>query len=60
MLFANVSCFLFESYQTSKLSPLKVDGNEKLGGGRKEPVSQLLSGIVGIEDYFKLERVLSP
>jgi hypothetical protein len=37
---------------------LKVDGNEKLGVG-KETVSQLLSGIVAIESYFKCERVLS-
>jgi hypothetical protein len=31
----------------------------KKKGGREGAVSQLLSGIVAIEDYFKFECVLS-
>jgi hypothetical protein len=57
--------FLSLSFSLSPLTPLffhlspvpsfslKVDGNEKLGGGRKETVIQLLSGIVAIGAYFK-------
>jgi hypothetical protein len=38
---------------------LKVDGNEKRGGVRKETVNQLQSGTVAIGGYFKFERVVS-
>ncbi len=38
---------------------LKVDGNEKKRGVRKETVYQLLSGIVAIESYLQIERVVS-
>jgi hypothetical protein len=39
---------------------LKVDGNEKRGGGvRKETVIQILYGIVAIGGYFKFERAVS-
>ncbi len=41
------------------LVPLKVGGNEKRGGVRKETVVQILYGIVAIGGYFKFERAVS-
>jgi hypothetical protein len=38
---------------------LKVDGNEKRGGVRKETLIKLLSDIVAIEGYLQSERVVS-
>jgi hypothetical protein len=38
---------------------LKVDGNEKRGGVRKETVIQILYGIVAIGGYFRFERAVS-
>ncbi len=38
---------------------LKVDGNEKRGGVRKETVIQILYGIVAIGTYFKFEHAIS-
>ncbi len=40
-------------------SSLKVDGNVKKRGVRKETEIQLLSGIVAIEGYLQFERVVS-
>ncbi len=38
---------------------LKVDGNEKWGGGGEVIIIQALSDIVAIEDYLQSERVVS-
>jgi hypothetical protein len=40
-------------------SHLKVDGNEKRRGVRKNTVIQVLYGIVAIEGYLQFECVLS-
>jgi hypothetical protein len=53
--------FIFLPVSTCWTLPLKVDGNEKLGGWGlgKNTVIQVLSGIVAIEGFLQFERAVS-